>query len=287
MRHNEECKQCWTRGDFEGEWRPSDGDLDDMFEPQRESSINVANRTTAYLVRYIANGSMIPLMSTFEAYKYCLPLRDRAVFKMKNLPWNVNLLNAFHNLHFTLFMADMNPVFTVPGCDGVVVWNEDGRPDDNAITVPAWQLWILQLVYKAATECLRDDFVKLSADDDKAPDLRISTIFSDDHKSVGLELHVAGEGLLDIWVTGEPTVKKNGTFGFKHSVSLFAYNWGGEKLSIYGGPGSTQYTGPLKENMKNMKSYIAKELSMFTKELAGAEFNRPEYALCKINGGNL
>lgn len=144
-----------------------------------------------------------------------------------------------------------------------------------------------EIVYKAATECLRDDFVKLSADDDKAPDLRISTIFSDDHRSVGLELHVAGEGLLDIWVTGEPTVKKNGTLGFKHSVSLFAYNWGGEKLSIYGGPGSIQYTGPLKENMKNMKSYIAKELSMFTKELAGSEFNKPEYALCKINGGNL
>lgn len=286
MRRNEECKQCWTRGDFEGEWLPSDGDLDDMFEPYRETAINVANRTTAYrttayLVRYIANGSMIPFMSTFEAYKYCLPLRDRAVFKMKNLPWNVNLLNAFHNLHFTLFMADMNPVFTVSG------WNDD-RPADTAITVPAWQLWILQLVYKAATECLRDDYVKLSEDDEKASDLRISTLFSDDdHRSVGLELHVAGEGLLDLWVTGEPTVKKNGTLGFKHSVSLFAYNWGGEKLSIYGGPGSTQYTGPLKENMKNMKSYIAKELSMFTKELAGAEFNRPEYALCKINGGNL
>ena len=280
MRRNEECKQCWTRGDFEGEWLPSDSDLDDMFEHYHEGTTDVANRTTAYLVRYIAHGSMIPLMSTFEAYKYCLPLRDRAVFKMKSLPWNVNLLNAFHNLHFTLFMADMNPVFKVPG------WNDD-PPDDNAITVPAWQLWILQLVYKAATECLRDDYVKLSEDDEKASDLRICTLFSDDHRRVGMELHVAGEGLLDICVTGEPTVKKNRTLGFKHSVSLFAYNWGGEKLSIYGGPGSTQYTGPLKENMKNMKSYIAKELSMFTKELAEAEFNRPEYALRKINGGNL
>lgn len=284
MLPNEECKQCWTRGDFEGEWLPSDGDMDGMFEPHREAPINVANRTTTYLANYMANGSMTPLMSTFEAYKYCLPLRDRAVFKMKSLPWNVNLLNAFHNLHFTLFMADMNPVFDVPG------WNEDGRPNDSAITVTAWQIWILQLIYKAATDCLRDDFIKLSEQDDTK--FRISTRFADDHKSIGMQLHVVDDGVINLWISGEPTVKKNGTFGFKHSVSLSSYTWDGVPLSLYGKDdsspyGKLQYTGPLKENMKNMKSYIAKELSMFTKELAGAEFNRPEYALCKINGGNL
>ena len=278
---NEECKPCWTRGNFEGEWMLSPGDLDDMFTPVREYESNVINRSTAYLLQYIAKGSMTLFMSTFDAYTYCKPLRERAVFKMKNIPWNVNLLNAFHNLHFTLFMADQNPVFDVPG------WNEDGRPNDSAITVPAWQIWILQLVYKAATDCLRDDFIKVSEQDETK--FRISTLFADDHKSVGMQLHVVDDGLINLWISGEPTVKKNGTFGFKYSVSLSSYTWDGVPMSMYGNGqcGKVPYIGPLKENMKNMKSYIVNELKRFTEELSKAEFNRPEYALCKINGGNL
>ena len=271
MHFIEENRLNWTRGDLDGEWHPSDDDVGTMFEPDSDLPASASARTTTYLVNYMANGSMTPIMSTFEAYKYCMPLRDRAVFKMKNLPWDVNLLNAFHNLHFTLFMADMNPVSAAPG-----------RPNDTAITPPAWQIWILQLIYKAATECVSKDFATLS-EQDAIRDYRISTIFTDDHKSVGMRLNITGEGYMDLWVTGEPTIKKDGTFGFKHSESLSTVVY----IRNFQVSMSNTYRGPLKSNMKNMKSYITRELTRFNKMLSRAEFNRPEYALKNINGGKL
>lgn len=267
---NEEYYDYWTRGDVNGEWLPSELDIAIMFEPDTRSATTALQKANEYAAH--VKDTMIPLMMTFDAYKYCIPLREKAIFKMKNLPWDTNLLNAFHNLHFTLFMADINPEFNF-GIDPM-----QGYPKDSVYTVPGWPIWILQLIYHAASECLRDDFIKAAK---KEPhDYRIDSQFSDDHQSVGMTLHIVSDICLNIWVDFIPKVNEDGTLGFNHVVELTAYHWNGDKANI-------APRRPLRKNMIRMKEYIEDQLNQFAKTLKNAEFNSPMYALKNINGGNL
>ena len=114
-------------------------------------------------------------MMSDEAMKYNVAYRNRQVEKMHSLPWDVNMLNAFHNLHFTLYMADMLPDFVHTIDDGKRVYKMD---------IPGRPMWILQLVMKAATECLRNDYIKVSSKtDDAAHDHRITPLVADEHWS--------------------------------------------------------------------------------------------------------
>lgn len=260
---NEEITIHWSRGDLNGEWLPSEDDIDDIFDPHREDGPVTLRTCAAYMKQYHEN-TFVPFMNTFDAYRYCLPLRDRAIRNLCSLPWDTNLLNAFHNLHFTLFMADVNPSF---GKDRVVDY-----------TVPAWQVWILQLIYHAASECLRDDFIKVSKKDPH--NYRIATLATDDRKSVGMTLHLVSDICIDIWVDFIPKVNKDGTLGFDHSVELGAYHWNGDKANI-------APRRALRKNMLRMKEFTDAQLKQFAKTLKNAEFNSPMYALKNINGGNL
>ncbi len=267
---NEEITECWTRGDLNGEWLPSELDIAIMFEPDTRCTTTALEKANEYAAH--VKDTMIPLMTTFDAYKYCIPLREKAIFKMKNLPWDTNLLNAFHNLHFTLFMADINPGFNV-SIDPLQVYD-----NDSVYTVPGWPIWILQLIYHAASECLRDDFIKAAKKDPH--DYRIDSQFTDDHQSVGMSLHLVSDICIDIWVTFIPKVNEDGTLGFNHVVELNAYHWKGNKANI-------APRKPLRKNMLRMKEYIEDKLNQFAKTLKNAEFNSPMYALKNINGGNL
>ena len=268
---NEEITINWTRGDLNGEWLPSDIDIAIMFEPGMRSATTALEKANEY-AKHVKD-TMIPLMTTLDAYKYCIPLREKAIFKMKNLPWDTNLLNAFHNLHFTLFMADINPEFQVAIAPPMQVCAKD-----SVYTVPGWPIWILQLIYHAASECLRDDFIKASKKDPN--DYRIDSQFTDDHQSVGMTLHLVSDICIDIWVDFLPKVNDDGTLGFNHSVELNAHEWNGDKANI-------APKKPLRKNMLRMKEYIDDQLKQFAKTLKNADFNSPMYALKNINGGNL
>lgn len=250
----------WSRGDLKGKWLPSEDDIDEIFDPHNENGPDTLRTCAAYMKQYHEN-TFVPFMNTFDAYRYCLPLRDRAIRNLCSLPWDTNLLNAFHNLHFTLFMADVNPSF---GNDRLVDY-----------TVPARQVWMLQLVYEAATECLRDDFIKLSEDKEN---YAIETLATHDHESVGILLQYANIGILELWVDFKPKVHKDGTFGFDYKLTLYRHAWEGKNSHL---------KLPLDENFKAMKAYVAAKLRKFKQTLKKAEFNSPDYALDKINGGNL
>lgn len=249
----------WTRGDLKGQWLPSEADIDRIFDPIEDQGPTSLRNSLAFVEQYHKD-PFVPFMMTFDAYRYCIQLRQDAIFKMQHLPWDTNLLNAFHNLHFTLFMADVNPCF-----DNVLL----------KYTVPAWQVWMLQLVYEAATECLRDDFVKLS---EEKENYAIETLATHDHESVGILLQYANIGILELWVDFKPKVHKNGTLGFDYKLTLYRHAWAGKNAPL---------KLPLDENFNAMRDYINEKLKTFKQTLKKAEFNSPDYALDKINGGNL
>ena len=123
-----------------------------------------------------------------------------------------------------------------------------------------------------------EDFIKTSKKDPH--NYRIATLVTDDHKSVGMTLHIVGDICLDIWVDFIPKVNGDGTLGFNHSVELCASHWNGDKANI-------APRRALRKNMLRMKDFIDAKLNQFAKTLKNADFNSPMYALKNINGGNL
>ena len=269
----EETILNWTRGNLRGEWRPSDDDINMLYNPAFgfEPVSKVYRLCFDYDTRARENSMRTDLMS-FDAYRFSMLLRQKALFKLNSLPWDTNLMNAFHTLHFALFMEDMTPVFFA---------NSAYTPDDG-YTVPAWQVWILQMVFQTASECMRDDFIRLSKKDDNK--YRISAWVDGLHSMAGMKLHVTGDAVFHLYVSFSPETKKNGTLSFKYSVYLESSTWDYAVLPT-SGPRASKC--PLLADMKKAKKLIHTKLARFSRELAEAPFNRPEYALQNINGGKL
>lgn len=137
---------------------------------------------------------------------------------------------------------------------------------------------------KAATECLRDDFITES--ERRYPNgydpskYRFSPIMADDG-TPGMFLHITGECLFYLYVEFKPRVNPDGTFGCRHRVLLECSTWEGDRWPLTGKGSSSN---PLKANMLAMKKYIGKELAGFDRMLRDADFNRPENSLAKLNG---
>lgn len=263
----EENVRKWTRGKLTGEWQLSDSDIAALLGINVRYTINTLQALEAM---YSGNDSMQIHMTANAALQYNRDYRERQVFKMRTLPWDTNLLNAYHNLHFILFMADATPDFKP---------FETGIGPAKPMGIPGQDLWIMQLLMKAATDCLRDDFVRLSKNHDSY-DYRIDVNMTVDGEAT-LMLHVGTEYTFEIYATFEPTVNKNGTFGCKYRVGLSCVNWNYDRLPLTG-PKSVK--DPMKKNMLAMRDYLRKELKRFSRMLATAEFNRPEYALSVLNG---
>ena len=263
----EENVRKWTRGKLTGEWQLSDSDIAALLHLNVRYTVHV---TQALEAMYSGNDSMQIIMTSNAALTYNRDYRERQVFKMRTLPWDTNLLNAYHNLHFILFMADTTPNFEP---------FETGFGPVKSMEIPGQDLWIMQLLMKAATDCIRDDFVRLSKNHDSY-DYRIDVNMTVDGEAT-LMLHVSTEYTFEIYAKFEPTVNKNGTFGCKYRVGLSCVNWNYDQLPLTG-PKSVK--DPMKKNMLAMRDYLRKELKRFSRMLATAEFNRPEYALRVING---
>jgi hypothetical protein len=257
----------WRRGDIHGEWKPSSYDIVSLFGSYMNASV-------AQMMEELYGGddTMRLHMTTNNAIAFNYKYRKKLVDQMVSLPWDMNMLGAFHKLHFILYMADKNPDFDETICDG---------PHTFSMDVPGRDIWILELIYKAATECLRDNFIKASKATDKKYKYRISTLYC--QRDMGIELYVTDDYYVDLWVSFEPVVNKNGTFGCKHKVSMSGwYTGGGGKFQLTRNMAKKE---PLVDSMLRMKSYITDELKKFSRILRKADFNTPEYALCKINGG--
>ena len=263
--HNEETISNWTRGDLHGEWTLSHDDMSGIFGPSSEWRPKCLQETE---LEYAGNDSMRVCMTEEDALEFNVPFRNRQEFKMRTLPWDVNLLNAFHNLHFILYMADRMPDFRTP-------MYKDDRPFN--MSVPGLRVWIFQLIMKAASECLRDDFIKISSKGDNSYDYRVTPTTAN---SPGFELHIAGDCIFNLFVYFAPTVNGDGTFGCEYNVDLCCSLWNGGSLPL---TGKRATDNPLRANMIAMRDYIKKELSGFSKTLAKAEFNRPENSLYKLN----
>lgn len=263
--HDEQCIINWTRGDLHGEWSLSSRDIECIFGP---GDCVDGSKIQKLGLLYAGNDSMLPHMMSDEAMKYNVDYRNRQVEKMHSLPWDVNMLNAFHNLHFTLYMADMLPDFVHTVDDGKRVYTMD---------IPGRTMWILQLVMKAATECLRNDYIKVSSKTaDAAADHRISPLVADEHWS-GLQLHVVADAVISVMARFEPYIKANGIFGCSYKVDLGCETWDGYPKSL------SRVDTRLKKNMVAMRDYIRKELARFSKMLLNAEFNQPDNALFNLN----
>ena len=141
-------------------------------------------------------------------------------------------------------------------------------------------MWMLELIMKAATECLRDDFIKQSKED-KGTDYRVTPRTSDEIDGVGFTLHITGDCIFNLWLEFHPTIKDDGTFGCDYSVNLSAETWHSRNVPIYGSRASKN---PLRQNMLAMRTYLKNELKRFSKMLDKAAFNQPEYALKRLNG---
>ena len=254
---DEETIEWWTRGDLHGEWTITDNDLDTIYQEP----------ATAFMMQlYDGNDTMKPHMTSTEAMGYNWRYRRHQGWKARTLPWDLNLLNAFHNLHFIMYMADK-----VPDFNEVV---KEGKREYK-VGVPAKAVWILQMLMKAATDCLRDDFIKISEENDPN-DYRVTPMFSSDDGSMGFELHICSDCLFCIWVDFDPVFKMDGTLGCEYKVVLTCGDWYRRRKPIYGKDATDN---PLRKNMLRMRSYVKKELKRFSKMLAAAEFNQPEYAL--------
>ena len=265
---DEETVNSWTRGALTGEWSLSRKDVARIFGPNDGLGVEGVQRME---LMYAGNNSMLPHMTSREAMMYNVSYRKKQEDKMHSLPWDTNMLNAFHNLHFIMYMADKVPDFTQVIND----WQRTYQVD-----VPGRPMWILQLIMKAATDCLRDDLLKItSKNKDLEYDYRV-TPFVTDFDTLGFELHIAGDCLFDIIVDFNPTTERNGTLGCTYKVTLLCSDWDEEPVPLTG-PKSSR--NPLKKNMLAMRDYIKNELAQFAKQLKTAEFNRPENALCKLN----
>jgi hypothetical protein len=264
--NDEEDVSYWTRGSVTGEWQLTDRDINRMFE-EHVIDGDYQSKESLY------DGSAMQLhMTSPLAMEYNWKYRYSQVYKMRTIPWDTNLLNAFHNLHFICYMADQVPDFSEE--------IHDGNHPAYKIGLPGKPLWIFELIMKAATECLRDDYVNHYNRDSVHTD-SIAPLQSHIDDSVGLGLHLRGDSLINIFVDFQPTIKDDGTFGCKYSVQLSSETWQGRKVPIYGKKASKH---PLRQNMLAMASYLKKELKRFSKMLDKAEFNQPEYALKLLNG---
>ena len=263
---DEETANSWTRGDLTGEWALSRKDIDHIFGP--DDQVSALNAQTKYEPLYGGRDTMLPHMTTLDAMKFNAVFRHSQEHKMRSLSWDTNMLNAYHNLHFILYMADMLPDFVHAIDDGKRTYTMD---------VPGRPMWILQLVMKAATECLRDDYIKVSRKNaDAAYDHRISPIVAD-WKWFGIELHVVADAVISVMVQFEPRIKANGIFGCSYKVDLGCGTWAGDAMPI------SRVDTRLKKNMVAMRDYIRKELARFSKMLLNAEFNQPYNALFNLN----
>ena len=265
--NDEQSPGTWTRGDLNGEWSLSHEDIDRIFGPGDNMSARHA-QSMAHL--YSGSDSMRPHMTSKYAMVYNPVYRNRQEEKMHLLPWDVNLLNAYHNLHFILYMAGMAPNFNKRVDDGT---------RDYYIDVPAKNLWVFQLIMKAASDCLRDDYIKMCRKK-SSHDYRVTPIVTETGL-IGLELHIVGDCLFDLYVEVEPRVNPDGTLGCKHKVTLESSTWEEDMLPLEGNKSSKN---PLKQNMIRMRDYVKEELARFSRMLRDADFNRPEYALAKLGG---
>lgn len=249
---SEEIISDWSRGDVRGEWTLSHDDIETIFGPIPSLSPRLLQQQER---QYAGDEYMLPHMTSGFALAFNAAYRDRQEEKMRMLPWNVNLMNAFHNLHFICYMANMLPDFENETDDGRRCFRMD---------VPGRYLWILQLVMKAATECLRDGFVRIASRKDNGYKYRATPLAGSDW--VGFELHISGCCIYTLTVEFRPTF--TGPLGCEYSVGLECNSWRGGRLSMNG--------KPLKDGMLAMKKYIRKELDRFDDELRCAEFNRLE-----------
>lgn len=209
---------------------------------------------------------MLPRMTTRDALKYNVQYRERQIAKMRSMPWDTNLLNAFHNLHFILYMADVNPDFSTEV--------GDGKRPQYKMDVPGRDLWVMQLIMKAASDCLRDGFIRANA---KAK-CAISPYITKDG-TFGFK--VIGDCVYNLYVDFNPTVKANGTFGCTYNVHMVCTTWDYNIIPL---KSHRARNFLLTGNMIMMRDYIKKELSRFTKMLENAEFNQPENSLLNLNG---
>lgn len=266
---DERCISNWNRGDIRGEWMLSHSDFKYMFLPDYDA-LTVQEKEQLYA----GSNYLLPHMASMDALMYNVQYRNYQETKMRSLPWNVNLMNAFHNLHFILYMADRMPDFNTKIDDGQRTYMMD---------IPGRPIWIFQLIMKAATDCLRDKFVKLSetcGDDSK---YRCTPMATDNDDALGFQLHITGDCVFNIWVDFKPCVNEDGTFGFKHKVSISCSTWHYGRVPLTGKGASKS---PLRKCMLNMRSYIDYALVQFAKALRKAEFNRPENSLFLLNTGH-
>ena len=263
----DETIENWTRGDLYGEWAVSEHDIVQMLGLNQTYEVGIL-QTMEEL--YSGKDSRSIIMTTNDALQFNASYRNRQLERMKNFPWDQNMLDAYHNLHFILYMADKMPKFDSVRCEGKTYRGMD---------VPGRDLWVFQLIMKAATVCLRDDFIKVSTDASNVKDYRFG-LCSDLDGNADVLLHVAGGYLFFLNTSCQPTVKKNGTFGCKYGVSLSCLSCAFDSVPV---TGKAAVKNPLKKNLFAMKKYIEKELNRFSKMLDKAEFNQPEYALAKLN----
>lgn len=142
--------------------------------------------------------------------------------------------------------------------------------------VPGRDLWVMQLIMKAASDCLRDGFIRANAKTK-------CTIYPYITKggTFGFKVIVIDDCVYNLYVDFNPTVKANGTFGCTYKVQMVCTTWDYNIIPL---KGRRARNFLLTGNMIRMLDYIKKELSRFTKMLEKAEFNQPENSLLNLNG---
>ena len=248
---NEEGVGYWTRGELRGEWSLSHRDILEIFGPDSGECPAVVQANGRV---FAGKDSMLPHMTSPDAMAYNVDYRDRQAEKMRLLPWDVNMLNAYHNLHYICYMADILPDFSA-------------TPGRYRMDVPGRDLWILELIMEAATKCLRDDLVAADSAEGDRHRYRASPRVSDGIP--GFWLHVTGLCVFGLSVEFRPTA--DGPLGFRSTVTLDCDSWDGERYAL---SGRNAPDTPLLKGMVRMKNYVRSALDRFREELAAAEFNR-------------
>lgn len=106
---DEESASHWSRGDLHGEWSLNSSDICRMFGPLDWTNVIHLQEVQK---PFSGNDTMRPCMTSDEAIVLNADYRAKQEAKIHSFSWKANMLNAFHNLHFILYMAGMLPDFT-------------------------------------------------------------------------------------------------------------------------------------------------------------------------------
>lgn len=266
MIFHEETTRNWTRGDLNGVWTPSFGDVNALYrlQPANKSWLNNTScdeLLTEYF--YNAREMTLPMLSD-KSLQYSLTHRRKLFNKMKCMPWDDAIISAFHNLQFAFYMADIPPAFTVP-----VHIKE--LPHEDCFDCQPWvmgdRLFILKMLYEEASNVLGKEFVSNTDEE-----CRIGTLLIDDDGAVGISIHVVGCCVFDLWVDFLPRFFHRYTFTTR--VELEAHTFDDEPLPLRGrhSPG-TNYL-PL---VKKLKEKVELNMGTLYKKLIDAPFNQEQF----------